>query len=144
MFGTIYDRVFNIYSTDFPVIFSYFFKNGFYIMLGMIFILIPLTFFTIFYYLWMYPYGRWWHWLIWLFISLSVVFGCTFGYANSFILNSNAPDMISCYNLQQCSDYVNTLPIQYAKANFILSIISGFIWSLILKQFSKVQTHLPF
>ena len=67
-------------------------------MIGMIFIFIPLVLMVLFYYVWPYPYGKWWHWLIWFVITILIVFGCTFGYANSFILGSNAQEMINCFN----------------------------------------------
>ena len=99
---------------------------------------------AVFYYLWKYPSVKWWHWLIWYVITTLVVYGWTFGYANQFINASDAQEMITCYNVQECADYIKGLPMEYAKANVFLSLIVGFVGSLILKQFSKVQTHLPF
>lgn len=144
-FATIYDRWFNIFNPDFQSpVFQYLLDSGFYIMIGLIFLVVPLALMAIFYILWKYPYGKWWHWLIWYVIVTLVVFGWTFGYANQFINDSNAQEMIICYNVQECADYIKELPMKYAKANIILSLIVGFLGSLILKQFSKVQTHLPF
>lgn len=144
-FATIYDSWFNIFNPDFQSpVFVYFFDSGFYIKIGLIFLLIPLVLMFVFYYLWRYPYGKWWHWLIWYVITILVVFDWTFGYANKFINASNAQEMITCYNVQACADYIKGLPMEYAKANLFLSIIVAIFWSLILKQFSKVQTHLPF
>lgn len=144
-FATIYERLFSIFNADYQdPVFQYLFDSGFYIMLGVIFIFVPLALMALFYYVWHYPYSRWWHWLIWFAITILIVFGCTFGYANTFILGSNAPEMVPCFNVQVCSDYINGLPLEYAKANIILGMILGFIGSLILKQWSKVQTHIPF
>ena len=144
-FATIYDRLFNIFHPDFQSpVFQYLLDSGFYIMIGLISLLIPFSLMAVFYYLWKYPYGKWWQWLIWYFIIVWVVFGWTFGYANQFINASDAQEMIPCYNVQACADYIKGLPIEYAKANIFLSLIVGFFCSLILKQFSKVQPHLPF
>ena len=144
-FAAIYDRVFNIFNPDFQTpVFQYFFDSGFYVWLGVIFIFVPLILMAVFYYAWRYPYGRWWHWLIWYVCTILIVFGWTYGYANSYINGSNAQEMIQCYNVQECADYIKKLPLEYAKANAFLGIIVGFIGSLILKQRSKVQTHLPF
>lgn len=144
-FSTIYDRWFDIFNPDFQdPVFQYFFDSGFYIMIGLIFLFVSLALMAIFYYLWIYPYGKLWHWLIWYVITTLVVFGWTFGYANQFIIASNAQEMITCYNVQECSDYIKGLPMEYAKANAFLSLIVGFIGSMIMKQFSKVQPHLPF
>ena len=144
-FGYIYDTVFNIFHPDFQdSVFWYFFESGFYVKLGLIFILIPLGFMSVFYYLCYYPYGRWWHWLILLVIAILVVFGTTYGYSRSFILGSNAQEMTLCYNVEECSEYIQALPMKYAWVNTILGSLIGFIGSLLLKQGSKVQTHLPF
>jgi hypothetical protein len=144
-FGFIYDRVFNIYNVNFQTpVFQYFFDSGFYVKLGLIFIFIPLVLMAIFYFFWKYPYGKWLHWLIWYVVTILVVLGGTFGYANQFINASNAQEMITCYNVHECAEYIKGLPMEYAKTNAFLGLIVGFIGSLILKQFSKVQTHLPF
>jgi len=145
LFGAIYDTIFGIFNVNFHVpVFKFFFESGFYIWLGLIFIMVPLAFMFVFYYLWFYPYGQWWHWLILFVIAILVVFGTTYGYSRSFILGSNAPEMIGCYNVPACSDYIQSLPMKYAWVNTILGIVVGFISSLLLKQGSKVQTHLPF
>lgn len=144
-FGTIYDRWFNIFNPDFQTpVFQYFIDSGFYIRIGLIFIFVPLIFMSLFYFIFKYPYARWWHWALCYLIASLIVFGWTFGYATQFIIASNAQDMIYCLQVKECNDYVQGLPLEYAKANVILSLIVGFIGSMVLKQFSKVQAHLPF
>jgi len=34
--------------------------------------------------------------------------------------------------------------MKYALSNSLLALVIGFIYSLIMKQFSKIQLHLPF
>ena len=144
-FGFIYDRLFNIYNPDFhSPVFQYFYDSGFYIRLGALFILIPLVLMAVFYFLWKYPYGKWWHWLIWFILSILVVLGLTFGYANQFINDSNATEMLMCYDVQECASYINALPMEYAVANIFLGVLVGLIVSILFKQWSKVQAHLPF
>lgn len=144
-FGWIFDTLFGIFKTEFQSpVFQYFLDSDFYTNLGLIFILTPLIMFVLFYYGWRYPYGKWWHWLIWYIIILIIVYGGTFFYAREFILSSNSQEMIACYDVEQCAKYIKNLHFEYAKANTICSAVVGFLGSLVLKQFSKVQTHLPF
>ncbi len=145
-FGTIYDDVFGIFNNLYFLIFQHLYENGGYIKLGLSFILIPLVCWLLFYYLWKYPYGKIWHWLIWMCVTVLIVFGATYGIANTEImgsdnqaLNEAIADASTGYG-----DYAATLPLKYALANSLLAFIFGFIYSLIMKQFSKIQLHLPF
>ncbi len=147
-FATIYDRVFGIYNTQYDLVFQHLFDNGSYIKLGLLFILVPLTFWTLFYYAWRYPYGRIWHWLIWLVVTVIVVFGATYGIANKEIFSSDNQDLNDAL-ADAATGYENyasvfpSLPLLYALINSLLAITVGVILSLIMKQFSKIQTHLP-
>lgn len=145
MFGTIFDTIFGIYDPSFhnPV-FQHLYESGFYILLGLVFLIIPIILLSLFYFLWKYPYGNIWHWLIWSFIILIVVFLVSFGISDSFILNSNNPEMHNCYNLSECYNYIGSLPLKYSLANTSISLIIILIISLIIKRYSKIQTHLPF
>lgn len=145
-FGTIYDSVFGIFSNRYYLVFQHLFENGGYIMLGLTFILIPFFCWILFYYIWKYPYGKLWHWLVWLFIVVLLVAGTTYGIASTEIFDSNNQELNEA--LADAStgyaSYADTLPLQYAFANSLLGLVIGFIYSLIMKQFSKIQTHLPF
>jgi hypothetical protein len=99
----------------------------------------------LFYYLWKYPYGKLWHWLVWMALTVLIVFGTTYGIANTEILGSDnqalneaIADAGTGY-----AGYAASLPLKYALANSLLALIIGFIYSLIMKQFSKIQIHLP-
>lgn len=142
--AAIYDTVFNIFHQTYFFIFTTLLNDGGYLKFVLVFLLIPLFCWFLFYFVWRYPYGRWWHWLIWLIITTLIVFGSSFGVANNEILASNNPDMINCYNDPDCMAYAASLPIKYAQANLLLSLFVSFIYSMIMKQFSKVQIHLPF
>ena len=75
-----------------------------------------------------------------------IVFGTTYGIAKTEILGSDNQALNEA--LADAStgyaDYATTLPLKYALANSLLALIIGFIYSLIMKQFSKIQLHLPF
>lgn len=146
LFTPIYEIFFGIYNSEFELISDHLYNNGGYIKLGLIFTILPLLLWGVFYFAWRFPYGRFWHWLLWLVIICIVIIGVTYGTANSEIFASSNQELIdaigdpdSGYEL-----YANSLPLKYALINGFLSIIAGFIYSFILKQFSKIQMHLPF
>lgn len=143
-FAAIYDTLFSIWSQKYSFIFTTLFSDGGYFNFSLLFTLIPLACWLIFYFVWRYPYGKWWHWLLWLLFTALLVMGATYGIARNEILVSSNPDMISCYNDPDCFSYAESLPFEYTKANGILSIFISIILSFVLKQFSKIQTHLPF
>ena len=88
-FGTIYDTLFGIFNNLYFLIFQHLYDNGGYVKLGLSFILIPLVCWLLFYYLWKYPYGKLWHWLVWMAVTVLIVFGATYGIANTEILGSD-------------------------------------------------------
>lgn len=145
-FASIYETLFGIFDQTYELIFSVMYYESGYMKLFLAFTLIPLICWALFYFLWKYPYGRWWHWIVWLLIVSVIVFGVTWGITNSVIFNSSNPDLIEAladpstgYEM-----YAQGLPINYATINTILSVIVGIVCSIIMKQFSKVQAHLPF
>jgi RsiW-degrading membrane proteinase PrsW (M82 family) len=114
--------------------------------LGVAFIFVPLILFLGFYYLWKYPYGKFWHWLVWLIVTTILVTGVSWGIVQNQIFMSNNPDLINALSNADSGykAYADTLLLKYAIYNGILGLVMGFLWSLILKQFSKHQIHLPF
>lgn len=146
LFGSIYDSLFGIFNNDFFLVFQHLYDNGGYIKLGLSFILIPLVFWILFYYLWRYPYARIWHWLLWLIISVLTVTGITYTIAAAEIFNSTnqALNEAIADESTRYEQYVSSLPGKYASVNTLLAAITGFLYSLLLKQFSKIQIHLPF
>lgn len=145
-FAAIYDTWFGVFNQQYILIFRNLFDEGGYIMFGLCFIFIPLILWLFFYYVWNNPYGKFWHWLFWLIIISLLVAGTTwviasheiFGSSNQ-MLNDALTTPGSGYN-----DYAQSLPIKYAIINGFLTLVISFIYSLIMKQFSKIQIHLPF
>ncbi|MBZ9787603.1 hypothetical protein LB456_09060 [Psychroflexus sp. CAK57W] len=145
LFAVLYEVTFGIYSEDYRVIFNTLFNESGYTYLGLSFILPPLIMFIIFYYVWTYPYGKLWHWVIWLFLCSLLTLGLTWALSNELIFNSSNNQLIDLIANPQSGyeDYALTLPLKYAFWNAGLSLILGVLLSLVLKQFSKVQIHLP-
>ncbi|MBN1968187.1 MAG: hypothetical protein JXL97_10060 [Bacteroidales bacterium] len=146
LFATIYEALFGLYDSQFSLIFDTLYDYGGYNLLGLTFIAVPLIMFVCFYLLWKYPYGKLWHWLLWLLIAFLVTGGISWGISNNEIFLSDNQALIDALADPESGyeQYANTLPLLYALFNGLLSVAVGFIFSLILKQFSKIQIHLPF
>jgi len=144
--ASIYETMFGLYNQAYDLIFTALYNDGGYLKFVLTWLLIPLVCWLLFYYIWRYPYGRWWHWLLWLVVTFILVFGTTWGVANSEILSSSNQDLIDAIADTESGyeAYAQTLPIKYATINSILAVGITIIYSFIMKQFSKVQTHLPF
>ncbi len=143
----IYEAFFNIDElTEFQVIFDHLYDYGGYNKMGFAFIIIPFILFLPFYFLWNYPYGKGWHWLVWTGIILLLTAGITFSIANVEIFASSNQNLIAALDNEQSGyqDFASALPLKFALINVLLSLIVGFLLSLGMKQFSKLQIHLPF
>jgi hypothetical protein len=146
LFATIYETLIGIYNSQFQLIFQTLYDFSGYIKLGLTVLVIPLLLWFLFYFFWHYPYGKFWHWILWLIIIAASVFGCTYGIANHDIFASNNPALNEALKASSSGykEYASNLILTYAIVNSLLSVPIGFIYSLFLKQFSKIQLHLPF
>jgi hypothetical protein len=146
LFASFYDTLFGIWNQNFPLIFSTLFDYGGYLKLGMLFLLLPLFWWLMFYFAWRYPYGRFWHWFLWLVISALAVFACSYGLAHAEIFASENQALADALNDPESGyqAFASGLPVRYAWANTLSAVVLGFVYSLIMKQFSKIQMHLPF
>jgi hypothetical protein len=145
-FGSIYDGIFNIYHESYHQIFQHLYDNGGYTRMGLTFLLIPLAGLIMFYFLWKYPYSKLWHWLIWTAVIVLIVLGVTNGIANAEIFgsdNQTLNDLLADLDTGYAA-YAESLPMKYALANSLLALILSCIYSLLMKQFSKIHVHLPF
>ena len=144
IFAFVYDTLFGIFDPNYYLIFNHLYDNGGYTSMGFILLLVPLLCWLLFYFLMTYPYGKLSHWFIVLLFTALVVFGLTYGTANTEIFSSNNQNLNNALSNSNYSDFAGSLPIKYALINGILTLIVGFLYSLFLKRFSKIQTHLPF
>ena len=145
-FSAIYEGWFNIYEAQFAEIYNTLYDDWGYVMFGLDFIFIPLVLLILFYFVWKNPYGKFWHWLGWLFIITVIVAGTTWGIANKEIFASSNPVLIELMADPESgyAQFALSLPLKYAFINGLLTLVLGFLFSLALKQFSKIQIHLPF
>ena len=145
IFMNLYEEIMNIHSQSYWLIFQELFDNGGYRNLGLSFIIIPLLCWGVFYFLWKYPYGTYKSWLLWLLITTIVVIISTLIIAENKIFNSENQAFITALNDPESGyhTYAKSLLGKYAFANTLFTFIVSLIYSLIMKQFSKIQTHLP-
>lgn len=146
LFATIYEALFGLYDSQFSLIFDTLYDYGGYNLLGITFILVPLLMFAAFYFLWKNPYGKFWHWFLWLIIAFLITGGISWGIFNNEIFLSDNQALIDALADPESGyeEFAKTLPLKYALFNGLLGVAVGFVYSLILKQFSKIQIHLPF
>ncbi len=137
-FYEFFEKSFGIFDNNFSMVFQTFFINGGYNSIGLLLLIIPLIFLSLFYFIWRYPYGTIWHWLISLSIIAIIVAASTFGSVSlslaKFLVDPNP----------LIADFTGSLVWKYAILNGFLAIGISFIFSLILRRYSKVQMHLPF
>lgn len=137
-FYEFFDTLFGIFDNSFNVVFQMLFDKGGYNTMGFILIGIPLVFLILFYFLWKYPYATFWHWLLYIGAIAIFVGGLTYSMVSSdlaiFLVHSNP----------LIAEFTESLVLSYAILNACLSLAVSFIYSLILRKFSKIQMHLPF
>jgi hypothetical protein len=145
LFASLYETFLNLYNQKFVLIFSALYDGGGYTELALSFIVIPFLFWFLFYYLWTNPYGRLWHWIVWLVVISVIVFAVSYAVADNKIFASNDQALNNAL-ADTSTGYQNfaaSLPFNYAFYNSIFALILGLIYSLIMKQWSKKQIHLP-
>lgn len=144
LFASLYEYF--IYDPNYSLLFQVLYDDGGYVNLGFSFILISLTLWAIFYYVWKYPYGKFIHWFVWLLIVACIIFGFSWWITDDAINFSNNQNLIAAMSDPQSGyqNFADTLPLKYALYNSFFSILIGFIWSTIMRPFSKIQMHLPF
>jgi len=148
LFASLYESRYGLglYNLKYDLIFASFFNHGTYILLGLTFIFVPLILFAAFYYLWKYPYGKFWHWLSWLLVAAIITSLISWLISMDGIFSSNDSQLINALaNVNSgYESFANSLILQIALYNGMLSIIVSFLSSIFFKKFSKIQIHLPF
>ena len=133
------------YDVRFSEIFKVFYLDGGFVNLGLLFILLPLLGMFIFYILLKNPYYKLRAWLICLAIITIVVLFSSYFISRSSIILSPDPLLQECLNRTTSGyqEFAYRLFVKIALLNFFMSMILSFIYSVILKRFSKIHMHLP-
>jgi len=145
-FATLYDTWIGLYDSNYFLIYDQLRDSASYTNFGLIFLGIPLVIFLLFYFGFRYPYAKWWHWLIAVAISAVIVWIATRQIAYVSIFETSNNELNDALNNQESGydAYARPLPFEYAHWNAIMSLAVSFIWSMIIRPFSKIQKHLPF
>lgn len=142
-FASIYEQI--LYDGRFQLIYDAMYNDQGYILLGVIFLLVPLLIMAIFYFERWLPYMKSWHWILALVIIVAIVFGSTVGIFNVTILGTGDQQLSS--NLANTDsgyyEHATILRYYYGALNSIYALIVSFIYSLVFKRFSKLHSHLP-
>ncbi len=136
-FYEFFENLLGLFDTNFSIVFQTLFNNGGYNTMGFILIGIPLVFLILFYFLWKYPYATFWHWFIYIGFIALIVAGLTYSMVSSGI------SKMLVHSNPLIAEFSESLVLSYTILNACLSLIVSFIYSLILRKFSKIQMHLP-
>lgn len=145
-FARIYESWCQLYdsASPFVLLFDAFFEGKAYLQMGLAVLLLPLLLWALFYFFWQSPYGKIGHWILWLFVVAGVVGVVTYSLANNVIQTSGDIDLANELSNEEFQNYFTNLLLKYAFVNAGISFIVSLIYSLIIKQKSKMQIHLPF
>jgi hypothetical protein len=143
-FASIYETLFGIYNSSYQLIFDTLYDNNVYFWFVIISLVIPLIACVIFYYSYKNPYATLFNWALFMGSSIVIALMITSALASYEIYASSASLIKELNNPSSTyQNYASLLPLKYALVNFLLAAFSCIIFSLIFKQRSKVQTHLP-
>ena len=147
-FAMIYEWL--LYNTKYNLLFKQLYQGNGYILLGLTLLFIPFLLFVLFYWdsrlPWGNPYRKKFNWFIWLIITAAVTIGASYAIVYPALFNSNDPALIQALN-DPATNYVpfaEKLTLNISIINGVYSLITSFLWSLLLKQKSVLHIHIPF
>lgn len=135
-----------LYDVDYYVIFETLYETGSYGSLASFAAVPAMALFTVFYFLWPYPYAKSWHWVACLGISLLITMIGSYVWVYNELFYSYNNELIALLNDPETGYdyYASSLPWNYSFINGAIGALVAFIFSLGIKRFSKIQMHLPF
>lgn len=146
LFLYLYADLLSLHNAQFQLIFDHalYYTNG-YTLNGFIFILVPLIIALLFYFLYHNPFAKYWHWLIALTVCITIVGIFTHQYNVYLIFSTYHPDLRLALNTPDTGykDFAKNLILNLTIINIFLSTIMFALYSLVFKQFSKSQGHIP-
>jgi hypothetical protein len=110
------------------------FKSDSYTLIGMTFICLPVLLLTGFYYAWNPTFGRWYHWLLTLFLSTIAVAGISYG-----ILGSSLARYFDNPDYKDLNRFI----IKFILLTCLYAFITGVAFSFLLKLRSSNNRNNP-
>jgi hypothetical protein len=132
------EDILGLYKEEFEFIFNRMYEDTVYTKIALLAIFISGGLMSLFYFLYNNPYAKLLHWLAAILISGVIVSIITFS-----VVTSGLADYLVDSDLE-VQDFTKSLRIWYVGLNFILACICSFLWSLLLRKWSKIQMHIPF
>jgi hypothetical protein len=116
-----------------------------YFKLVLLCFVLPILYWLVFYKLYSNPYAKLFHYLIALLLLLVLIGFLSYSLVNEALWGSNNQALNDLLATDQSAiEIADALPLYLSIYNVILSAILGFVYSIFLKRFSKIQMHLPF
>lgn len=140
-FAAIYETLLQIPHISGPYASQFYqtlFVEGGYVIMGLIFLVIPFICASVFYFIIKYPYLKYWHWLIAVLVTAVIVFLVTRSLGFEMLISN-----VSAAADPDYRKVALDLLVYFSFYNAFLGILFFSIYSLVLKQFSKAQAHLP-
>jgi hypothetical protein len=120
-------------------------ESNTYFKLVLLCFVLPILYWLVFYKLYSNPYAKLFHYLIALLLSLVLIGFLSYSLVNEALWGSNNQALNDLLATDQSAiEIADALPLYLSIYNVILSAILGFVYSIFLKRFSKIQMHLPF
>lgn len=145
-FVYIYESVY--YDQAYREVFDILYGNSIicgYFWLFCIAFFIPVVCMGLFYFVWKYPFGKWYHWFIWSGITV-LISGLTTRKFLYEILSIPLRDFSygDGGGVWTVNEFTDKLIREYTLLNSLYSILIILVFTLVFKQFSTHQAHLPF
>lgn len=147
-FAMIYEWL--LYDNNYSLLFNHLYQENGYILLGFALLLLPLLLFVLFYWdsrmPWGNPYRKKFNWIIWLIITAAATIGASYAIVYPALFNSNDPALIQAMNdpATYYWPFAEKLTLYISILNGVYSLLTSFLWSLLLKQKSVLHIHIPF
>lgn len=147
-FAMIYEWL--LWDKNYNLLFQELHQGNGYLLSGLAMLIIPLLLFIMFYWdsrlPWSNPYRKKFNWIIWLVLSAGVVVGVSYAIVYPALFNSGNPVLIQAIgNPSTGYDvFAEKLTVRLSVLNGAYSLVTGFLWSLLLKQKSVLHIHIPF
>lgn len=147
-FAMIYECF--LYENNYKLLFDQLFHGNGYVLLGLALLFLPFLLFVLFYWdsrmPWGNPYRKKFNWIIWLIITAAATIGASYAIVYPALFNSNDPALIQAMNdpATYYWPFAEKLTLYISILNGVYSLLTSFLWSLLLKQKSVLHIHIPF
>ncbi|MCY4161895.1 MAG: hypothetical protein OXE77_08545 [Flavobacteriaceae bacterium] len=145
IFLFIYEKIFGIYEVVFDDVYRILYENNTYGEMGLAVITFPILFWVYFYFYYKNPYAKNRHWILCWLIQVGATVFVAYGVlvSNYYALSTDPIFYIEDETTRELTNnHIAGLFIKYGLANIVLSALTGYVWTLLLRSWSTHQVHL--